>query len=125
MERIDDALRHPSALVAPWVLLLLAERPSHGYEIIEGMKASGFPDSVSGRVYRQLRRLEDAQLVHSYWESSQVHGPSRRIHELTPAGTEALRRCQPAAVDLASTLVSYRRRLRALPPTPADADPGV
>ena len=120
-ESIDDVFRNSSALVAPWVLLLLAERPSHGYEIIEGLKASGFPHSISGRVYRQLRRLEETELVQSSWESSQLRGPARRIYELTPAGRDALTSCGQAAADLARMLVSYRRRLRAVPSTEAES----
>ncbi len=121
MESIDDALRHPSALVAPWVLLLLAERPSHGYGITEGLKAAGFPDSIGGRVYRQLRYLEDVQVVHSYWEPSQLRGPARRIYELTPTGREALNGCTQAAVDLARMLTNYRRRLRAVSSTAGES----
>ena len=60
-ERHDEhqlRLRSPPTLVPSVLLLLLAERPSHGYELVERLKDFGFPESGTGRLYRELQRLE-------------------------------------------------------------------
>ena len=79
----------PRNFLRPCVLLLLKESPAHGYDLLERLKAFGFPGSDPGGLYRMLRRLEEEGLVHSAWEPS-VAGPARRIYELTRAGGEVL-----------------------------------
>jgi PadR family transcriptional regulator PadR len=115
MEDIDQALRHPAALVGPCVLLLLAESPSHGYELVDRLKGFGFDVARTSSLYRELRRLEDDGLVFSYWEASQTRGPARRVYELTAPGRAALEACADGAVGLADTLEDYLGRYLALP----------
>lgn len=77
--------------VEPCLLLLLAECPSHGYELIERLGASAFrtetPDP--GLVYRTLRRLEEQGAVNSEWETGGA-GPARRLYQLTADGEDYL-----------------------------------
>ncbi len=74
----------------PALLLLLRERPAHGYELLEAL-----PELVPGQrvdmgnLYRALRRLEEEGLVHSEWDAD-APGPARRVYELTDAGRELL-----------------------------------
>ena len=89
----------PKNFIRPCVLLLLRERPGHGYDLIERLAALGFDRDDPGRLYRALRTLEADGLVQSAWEPSTV-GPSRRIYELTRAGMEEL---HSAALGLQST----------------------
>ena len=112
MDDIVEGLRHPSALVGPCILLLLAEQPSHGYALVDRLKELGFVDGSTGSLYRELRRLEDAGLAHSYWEASQTRGPARRVYELTAAGRRALNGCADGAVDLIHTLEDFLGRYR-------------
>ena len=58
----------PRALVSPVLLVLLAESPGHGYELVERLKAFGFGGARTGSCYRELRRLENQDLVTSFWE---------------------------------------------------------
>jgi DNA-binding PadR family transcriptional regulator len=78
------------------LLLLLAETPSHGYELADRLKQWGFELSGPGPVYRELRVLEENGLVRSTWSPS-GSGPVPRVYELTSAGKKALDR---AATDL-------------------------
>jgi PadR family transcriptional regulator PadR len=76
--------------VEPAVLLLLAERPSHGYELadsLEGLLKEGKVDF--GNLYRLLRSLEAEDLVRSSW-SDEVPGPLKRTYELTREGAALL-----------------------------------
>jgi DNA-binding PadR family transcriptional regulator len=74
----------------PAVLLLLAERPSHGYEIaesLEGLLNEGRVDF--GNLYRLLRSLEAEGLVSSSCNDD-VPRPLKRTYELTGEGAALL-----------------------------------
>ena len=78
-------------LVAGCILLLLAEKRSHGYELHERVKQM-MPlwDVSAGNLYRELRKMDADGLVASVWEASQTRGPARRVYEITGAGRQAL-----------------------------------
>jgi PadR family transcriptional regulator, regulatory protein PadR len=77
--------------VQPQVLLLLAKKPAHGYELME---AIGQEDSDStldpGTLYRTLRFLEEEGVVCSRWDTEGA-GPARRVYELTEQGVDYLK----------------------------------
>lgn len=79
----------PKNFVRSCVLLLLREHPGHGYDLLERLQAFGSDGSDPGGLYRTLRQLEAAGLVHSAWEPSST-GPDRRVYELSRAGMEEL-----------------------------------
>ena len=87
--RTERAAMLPKNFLRPCVLLLLREQPSHGYDLLERLRALGFDRDDPGRLYRALRSLESERLVRSVWERSES-GPDRRIYELTRAGMEEL-----------------------------------
>ena len=67
------SLSQPKELIAPFALLLLAERPCHGYALVERLKSFGFDWGGPGPLYNHLRQLESAGLV----ERLRFHGISR------------------------------------------------
>ncbi|WP_213452106.1 PadR family transcriptional regulator [Rhizomonospora bruguierae] len=73
------------ALLHPLLLLLIFERPSHGYDLIERLCDLGVPDIEPGQVYRMLRGMESGRAVVSVWETARS-GPARRRYELTAKG---------------------------------------
>ena len=75
--------------VRPCLLLLLAEGPSHGYELLEQVRRAGVRNADAGGLYRSLRAMEQSGLVSSWWEPSQA-GPARRSYLLTDEGRDAL-----------------------------------
>lgn len=77
------------SLLRPFLLLLVHERPGHGYELIERLGALGVPGVEPGHAYRVLRDLERAGLLRSAWEPSGA-GPARRRYELTSEGASEL-----------------------------------
>lgn len=87
MSAAESAL--PRRFLRAFVLLLLREQASHGYELLERLQVFGYSGSDPGSLYRMLRSLESEGLVHSSWEPSS-EGPDRRIYELTRAGVERL-----------------------------------
>ncbi|MEU7422998.1 helix-turn-helix transcriptional regulator [Streptomyces sp. NPDC040750] len=76
-------------LLTPVLLLLLAERRGHGYELVQRLVGMGWPEVESAHVYRVLRGLEGCGSVTSCWDSSD-HGPARRVYTLTEQGAMEL-----------------------------------
>ncbi len=112
-EEARAILRPGAAVVGPCLLLLLAECPSHGYELAERLQDFGLGETGANSLYRELRRLEEAGLVCSTWEATQARGPARRVYQLTAAGSDALVGCAEDAEELGRTLQRYVRRVRA------------
>ena len=70
----------------PALLLLLSERPAHGYELLEQLpELTGEQRIDMGNLYRVLRALEEDGIVRSEWRDD-APGPSKRIYELTDEG---------------------------------------
>ncbi len=114
MRDVVEGLRHPPELLGPFTLLLLAERPGHGYELRERLKEMGFSEHQTSPLYRELRRLETAGLIWASWEPPARRGPARRVYALTCSGSKALASCATSASDLIRTLTDYRRRVEAV-----------
>jgi PadR family transcriptional regulator PadR len=99
-------LRH---FVEPCLLLLLRERPSHGYELADRLRALGFVDGDAAGVYRTLRSMERDGLARSAWRSSAA-GPARRTYHLTPDGLAALETVTGDIRDTRRTLDAFLDR---------------
>ncbi len=94
----------PRHYLKPCLLLLLAEGPSHGYELLEQVRRLGIQGAEPGGLYRYLRSMEKDELVSSWWEPSQA-GPARRTYILTDAGRQALRASVDSLRDVRRLLV--------------------
>ncbi len=81
-------------MLVPTLLYFLAQKPSHGYELIQKINESGFSEVEAdpATIYRNLRRMEEDSLVISQWETNQA-GPARRSYQLSPEGHQALDFC--------------------------------
>jgi poly-beta-hydroxybutyrate-responsive repressor len=99
----------PRHYLKPCLLLLLAEGPSHGYELLEQVRRLGIRGAEPGGLYRYLRSMEKEQLVSSWWEPSQA-GPARRTYVLTDEGKQALDSSVSALRDVRAILVSLLDR---------------
>jgi len=108
----------------PWLLLLLAENPGHGYELLERLKALlEAPAADRGHLYRTLRKLEDQGLVTSLWQMPQA-GPARHTYTLSADGLRALDAWADhirAALTRLEGFLARREALRA--PAPAASGP--
>jgi DNA-binding PadR family transcriptional regulator len=91
----------------PALLLLLARRPTHGYELIEQLPGLLGEDRVDvGNLYRALRALEDEGLVTSEW-SGDLPGPTKRTYTLTGEGHELLASWLRAVEELRDGLTLF------------------
>jgi len=77
----------------PFILLILRDGRSYGYEIRSRLEAFGFRRAARepGVVYRLLHSLEQAGLIDSEWDLT-ASGPARRYYRLTESGEAQLRR---------------------------------
>ncbi len=96
--------------VEPSILLLLRERPLHGYELIERLPELAGEGRIDvGNLYRLLRALEAEDLVSSEW-SAELPGPAKRTYELTPEGRRLLDRWAEALREAQSDVQSFLDR---------------
>lgn len=79
----------PKNFARPCLLLLLAEAPAHGYELVDRLRPFGFDLSDPASVYKSLRQMEQDGLVTSRWELSN-RGPARRVYSLSSDGRDLL-----------------------------------
>jgi PadR family transcriptional regulator PadR len=97
----------------PAVLFLLAERPAHGYELLEQLPELTGERADMGNLYRFLRLLESEDIVRSAWDDD-ASGPSKRVYELTDEGRALLAEWAGALRDARERidrfLTSYERR---------------
>jgi PadR family transcriptional regulator, regulatory protein PadR len=80
----------------PAILLLLRERPAHGYDLLERLPdLTGEQRVEMGNLYRLLRALEEEGLVSSEWgDAKRMYTISARGLQLLEHWVEALRRSQ-------------------------------
>ena len=73
----------------PRLLLLLAQKPAHGYELMESLDQEDAASADPGLLYRTLRQFEEDGLVRSSWDT-EGRGAARRVYEITDEGLEYL-----------------------------------
>ena len=96
--------------VEPSLLLLLRERPHHGYELIERLpELAGAGRIDVGNLYRLLRALEAEGIVTSEW-SADLPGPAKRTYELTSEGRRLLDRWAEALREAQQTIGKFVKR---------------
>jgi PadR family transcriptional regulator, regulatory protein PadR len=110
--------------VEPSLLLLLRERPLHGYELLDRLPELGVEGRVDiGNLYRLLRALEEEGLVSSEW-SADLPGPAKRTYELTGQGRRLLDRWAEALRRAQGTIDSFLARYEASLATPPSGRAG-
>ena len=98
--------------IEPFVLLLIAEGPIHGYSVISQLNKLGLnSDGVDvGMVYRTLRELEAEGLVRTQWGLEE--GPPKREYQLTAEGHESLDEWVEVMVERRRLIKAFLERRR-------------
>ena len=97
----------PRRFLRPLLFLGLSRADrSYGYELAEAVRGYGLNIDLGG-VYRELRAMEQHDLLISQWEPSE-NGPDRRIYMTTALGREecalAIERLRQARDHLSDAL---------------------
>ncbi|MBS0578357.1 MAG: PadR family transcriptional regulator [Proteobacteria bacterium] len=89
------------------LLMLLADRPSHGYELIRALeeRSGGFYSPSPGMVYPALTWLEEVG-----YASVAAEG-AKKLYRITPQGAEYLAQHKAAAEAILSQLEQIAQRL--------------
>ena len=105
----------------PFMLVLLAEGPAHGYALVGQLEEMGVYSGELdfGQVYRTLRELEETGLVSSTW-SNEPAGPQRRDYKLTEAGYAALDEWAAVMRERARLMAEFDARYLAAVALPRD-----
>lgn len=95
----------------PYVMLLLAEQPAHGYELMGRLADFGIhPGSTDPSIlYRMLRCLEADGLASSKLDPS-GSGPARKVYSLTDEGFEVLGIWSAKLQETASFFRKFNKR---------------
>ena len=96
-------------LLHPLLLLLIRERPGHGYDLAERLSGLGVSGVECGHVYRVLRSLERDGMVSSTWTAS-ASGPARRCYALTSHGHADLQVLMSRLAELDQVLAASLER---------------
>lgn len=99
-------------LLQGWLLLFLAERENHGYELVRQLSSELPTEMVPdpGVVYRMLRRLEQEGAVASRLQSGEG-GPARKVYSLTAAGRSRLAAWQETARERMAVIKRFLHRI--------------
>jgi PadR family transcriptional regulator PadR len=88
-------------LLSSAVLLLLAEKPRHGYALTNAFADLGLGDMDRPRIYRTLAELEGNGLV-KVWDETSSTGHVRRVYSVTDLGHQSL--------STAAEMIAHERR---------------
>lgn len=103
----DGEFCHPRGLLDACLLLLMRERPAHGYELRSRLERFGFGAQAPGSVYRALHRLHEVGLAQGSWQPSDCTGPGRRVYAITSEGERSLKLARASVSDLVHTLDTF------------------
>lgn len=121
-------LAPPRHFAYPAILLLLSEKPRHGYRLIDPLSDLGFGPADRPTVYRALADLERDGLLES-WDAEPKAGATRHVYALTEAGRATLDRWMQILGDERDRLHAVLDRYALLdqppsiPSKPADEPP--
>lgn len=87
----DDRHNKTGRFVEACLLCLLKEEKSYGYNLMEKLTQFGFSGETINIsvIYRNLRNMENKNLVISSWVESE-HGPNKRMYNITTEGKTEL-----------------------------------
>ncbi|MBC8387639.1 MAG: helix-turn-helix transcriptional regulator [Actinobacteria bacterium] len=117
-KKIDEFITSCSRqrrFLIPAMLLLLAEKSTHGYDLIEKYSSLGFTDANSdaGAVYRTLKNLEAKGFIKSEWETDKP-GAAKKIYSITEPGLILLKRLVGGIRERKKTLELFINRFESL-----------
>ena len=112
----------PRHFIYPGLLLLLAEQPRHGYQLVDGWLRLGFGPVSRPSVYRALGELEADGLLES-WFAEPTAGSPRHVYALSAAGRERLDKWMSIVTSEMDALADFVKRFDSIAEAPETPDP--
>jgi poly-beta-hydroxybutyrate-responsive repressor len=102
-------------MLRPALLLLIAERDSHGYELIEQLESLGFDIASmdSSILYRDLRDMEEMGLIQSVWDE-ESKGPRKRVYQINQYGNQRLNEMMARLERVQNQILILQKRFKNL-----------
>lgn len=72
------------------ILLMIKQKPSYGYEIINTLEEYPILTAKENTIYPLLRRLLKEEYISSFWKDSAEGLPPRKYYSMTDKGLEYL-----------------------------------
>jgi DNA-binding PadR family transcriptional regulator len=88
MRTQDKGFRPKKEFLSAWLLLIIRNAPSYGYQLLAALKSHGL-DVDPPNMYKTLRALNEDSLLDSRWVRSQK-GPRQRLYSISKEGEELL-----------------------------------
>ncbi|MDN5343160.1 PadR family transcriptional regulator [Oceanotoga sp. DSM 15011] len=112
MKRCNNVLKGKGWLMSAFLLLIIAEKPIHGYNI--GKKLGEFGINLKGvsnkgRIYTFLSSYEEEGYIESNWDTQ--YSPPRKIYNITQKGLEYLNSIEEEIVIMKDYLDHFSDRL--------------
>ena len=98
--------------IAAFSLLLIAEKPRHGYEIASELRKVGIPIfgiGQMGSIYRTLASLEAMGMIFPTWDTSV--SPPRKVYKVTPIGIEYLKEIEEEVKAIKTMADNFLERM--------------
>lgn len=112
----------PRDWLTPYVLLVLKEWETHGYDLMQRLMQMGFSGFDQSYLYRLLRQLEEQGVIRSAWDT-ETKGPARRVYSLTDLGSTMLQSWAGAMNLYRQQLDLFFRMYGMMPPSaPPDTE---
>ncbi|ACR79824.1 PadR family transcriptional regulator [Kosmotoga olearia] len=99
-----------------FLLLLIAEKPGHGYELSERLRELGLAKqgiSNMGNLYRLLAELEMNGFVIADWDTS-APGPAKKIYRITDSGMMFLDEAASHILEFEKVLSEFKEKYNRL-----------
>lgn len=78
-------------ILEPMMLLLLAQKPVHGYGLVERLSDTfGVSELPPQTVYRALQDMESRGWIVAEWDMESAQGPPRKVYTITDVGLTSL-----------------------------------
>jgi PadR family transcriptional regulator, regulatory protein PadR len=115
IEECISACSRQKRFLIPALLLLLSEKSTHGYDLIEKYTTFGFTDANSdpGAIYRTLKMLETKGFIKSVWKTDKP-GAAKKIYSITDEGLLLLKKSVMEIKERKKTLELFIKRYQSL-----------
>ncbi len=107
--------------IQPRLLLHLAKKPAHGYELMAVVSEEDELGTDLGSLYRILRAMEEDGLVKSNWDTT-GGGPARRMYSITEHGVDHLHAWMVSIRKTRQLLDDFLREYESLFPKERNAE---
>jgi len=99
-----------------FLLLLIAEKPGHGYDLAHRLEDFGCMKENTGQMgalYRMLSVMEEEGYITADWITSEP-GPARKMYKITDLGKSKLHELRKNLDTLKETIDKYQQRVSEL-----------